>query len=33
MQYGISTARRGWLEKNDILNTHSLNEIQKVFNK
>lgn len=33
MQYGISTARRGWLEKSDILNTHSLNEIQKVFNK
>jgi DNA polymerase (family X) len=33
MQYGISTARRGWLEKNDILNTHSLNEIQKVFNR
>jgi DNA polymerase (family X) len=27
MQYGISTARRGWLEKNDILNTHSTKEI------
>ncbi len=33
MQYGISTARRGWLEKNDILNTYSLSELEKVFNK
>jgi len=33
MQYGISTARRGWLEKNDILNTYSLNELEKIFNK
>jgi len=33
MQYGISTARRGWLEKNDILNTYSINEIEKFFNK
>ncbi len=33
MQYGISTARRGWLEKNDILNTYSLNELEKVLNK
>jgi DNA polymerase (family 10) len=33
MQYGISTARRGWLEKKDILNTYSLSELEKVFNK
>ena len=33
MQYGISTARRGWLEKNDILNTYSLNELEKIFYK
>ncbi len=32
MQYGISTARRGWLEKTDILNTYSINEIEKLFN-
>ena len=33
MQYGLSTARRGWLEKNDILNTYSLNELEKIFYK
>ena len=33
MKYGISTARRGWLEKNDILNTYSINEIEKIFEK
>jgi DNA polymerase (family 10) len=32
MQYGISTARRGWLEKTDILNTYSINEIEKLLN-
>ena len=32
MHYGVSTARRGWLEKNDILNTHSINELKKFFN-
>ncbi len=32
MQYGISTARRGWLEKTDILNTYSIKEIEKLFN-
>jgi DNA polymerase (family 10) len=31
MRYGIATARRGWLEKKDILNTHSLNELKKIF--
>jgi DNA polymerase (family 10) len=31
MQYGIATARRGWLEKKDILNTHSIKEIEKTF--
>lgn len=31
MQYGIAMARRGWLEKKDILNTYSLNEILKNF--
>jgi len=33
MQYGLSTARRGWLEKNDILNTYSLSELEKIFYK
>ena len=26
MQYGVRTARRGWLEKKDVLNTLPLNE-------
>jgi len=31
MHYGTATARRGWLEKKDILNTHSLKEIEKIL--
>ena len=31
MKFGIATARRGWLEKKDILNTYSLKDIQKKF--
>jgi hypothetical protein len=31
MKYGIATARRGWLEKKDILNTLSLKDIEKKF--
>ncbi len=31
MQFGVATARRGWLEKNDILNTYSLKEIEKTL--
>ncbi len=31
MQYGVATARRGWLEKQDILNTKSIKEIEKIF--
>ncbi len=33
MQYGISTARRGWLERDDILNSYPLNELEKILNK
>jgi DNA polymerase (family 10) len=33
VQYGISTARRGWLEKKDILNTHSLIEVEKILGR
>jgi len=32
MKYGIATARRGWLEKSDIINTHSHKEILKILN-
>jgi DNA polymerase (family 10) len=31
MRLGVATARRGWLGKNDILNTHSLKEIEKIL--
>ncbi len=31
MRYGVATARRGWLEKKDVLNTLSLAEVKKVF--
>lgn len=31
MKFGIATGRRGWLEKKDILNTYSLNNIEKEF--
>jgi DNA polymerase (family 10) len=31
MQYGVSTARRGWLTKNDVINTKSLKDIKQVL--
>jgi DNA polymerase (family 10) len=31
MHFGIATARRGWLEKKDILNTYKLPEIEKIL--
>jgi len=31
MQFGIATARRGWLNKNDILNTNSLKNLVKII--
>ncbi|MCX6662680.1 MAG: DNA polymerase/3'-5' exonuclease PolX [Euryarchaeota archaeon] len=31
MIFGIATARRGWLEKKDILNTYSLKDIEKIL--
>ena len=31
MKFGIATARRGWLEKKDILNTYKLDEIEKIL--
>lgn len=31
MHYGVATARRGWLEKKDILNTLSLKDLEKAL--
>ena len=31
MQYGINQARRGWLEKADVINTYSLAQLKKTF--
>jgi histidinol phosphatase-like PHP family hydrolase len=31
MRFGVATARRGWLEKKDILNTSSVQEIEKII--
>jgi DNA polymerase (family 10) len=31
IRFGIATARRGWLRKKDILNTHSLKEVEKIL--
>ncbi len=33
MKYGIGQARRGWLEKDDVLNTMSLDDLVKVVKK
>lgn len=33
LKYGIGQARRGWLGKNDILNTRSLSTVRKLLNK
>jgi DNA polymerase (family 10) len=33
MRFGIATARRGWLEKKDILNTSSLKDIEKILER
>jgi DNA polymerase (family 10) len=32
MEYGISQARRGWAEKEDIINTNSVEKLLKYFN-
>ncbi|UCG68982.1 MAG: DNA polymerase/3'-5' exonuclease PolX [Thermoplasmata archaeon] len=31
MRFGVSTARRGWLEKKDVINTQPLNKINKIL--
>lgn len=32
MPFGVSVARRGWVKKTDVINTHSVDEIKKMFN-
>ena len=31
MKYGLGTARRGWLESKDIINTYSFSKLKKLF--
>lgn len=33
LEYGIGQARRGWLEKDDVLNTRSLQQLRKLLKK
>jgi DNA polymerase (family 10) len=33
MELGVATARRGWLEKKDVINTHSLTDLRKRLRK
>jgi len=33
MKYGLNVARRGWLEKKDLLNSLSLPELQKALRR
>jgi DNA polymerase (family 10) len=33
MRYGIDVARRGWLEKKNIVNTLSLKDLKKALKK
>jgi DNA polymerase (family 10) len=33
MKYGVKTARRGWLEKEDVVNTLGLEELMKLLRK
>jgi len=32
MQYGVATARRGWLEKQQVLNTTSVSRLKQILN-
>jgi DNA polymerase (family 10) len=31
LQFGVGQARRGWLEKSDVLNTRPLKELRKLL--
>jgi DNA polymerase (family 10) len=33
MRYGLGLARRGWLTKEDVVNTYSYDKLGKVFKK
>jgi DNA polymerase (family 10) len=33
MRYGIGQARRGWLEKGDVLNTRPWSDLEKLFRR
>ncbi len=33
MAYGIGQARRGWLEKEDVVNTKSLEELMRILKR
>ena len=33
LRFGIGQARRGWLEKSDVLNTRPLGELRKLLKK
>jgi histidinol phosphatase-like PHP family hydrolase len=33
MKFGVAVARRGWLEKKDVLNTVSLDKLKLTFLK
>lgn len=33
MRYGIGQARRGWIEKNDVVNTHPLAKLKKLLKR
>jgi DNA polymerase (family 10) len=33
MRYGVATARRGWLEPGDVINTYSLSKLRKFLSK
>jgi DNA polymerase (family 10) len=33
MRLGVAQARRGWLEPSDVLNTHTLSQLQKLFRR
>ncbi|EDR35407.1 putative DNA-binding/PHP domain protein, partial [Coxiella burnetii Q321] len=33
IKFGIDTARRGWLEKKDVINTYPLTELKKLLRR
>lgn len=33
MRFGVDQARRGWLEKKDVINCHPLNELRQLFRR